>query len=342
MQTLSDITRMLLDENVSSYTLRPEVMVLKDLLLDAQGTPTAYNNPADGESYTDNGLAVSPKWAEMCLDEFVRTIQFLRGLNAAIQAVKSQSSTRPVRILYIGCGPFATLAVPLMSTYSADEVVFTLIDIHQESADSVDRIVNTLGLSDRVQHIHVIDALAYETDSANLPDILVMEVMQAALDKEMQVPVARHILAQVPSVVMVPEAIHVDLKLVQPSVEYATMLTEDQEALARSRQDIGRVFSLTKETVADWANIEIETLPAATLEIPAFNADTQQLVMSTEIITFGHHRLNNRDTGLTAPRVHPSIISTTPGDRIQFQYKLGQNPGLVGKLVTDAIDDLKT
>jgi hypothetical protein len=342
MTTLAKITAILLDDTRLPYTLHQDVMALKDLIVGAQGTPTLFDNAADGESYTENGLAVSPKWAEMCLDEYVRTIQFLRGLNTAIQTAKSESSARPVRVLYVGCGPFATLAMPLMSIYSAEEVVFTLIDIHQESADSVMRVANTLALADRIEHIHVIDALTYQIDPANPLDILVMEIMQASLDKEMQVPVARHILAQAPSVIMVPEAIHVDVKLVQPSVEYDTMLSGDLEALARSRQTIGRVFSLTKETVADWADIKGETLPAATLKIPAFDADTHQLMMFTEIITFSQHRLNNRDTGLTAPQVHPSIVSTTPGDHIQFEYQLGLCPGLVGKLVTEPGDALTT
>ena len=342
MTTLAKITATLLDDTRLPFTLHQDVIALKDILLEAQVIPTSFDNAADGESYTENGLAVSPKWAEMCLDEYVRTIQFLRGLNTAIQTAKSQSSARPIRVLYIGCGPFATLAMPLMSIYGADETVFTLIDIHQESADSVMRIASKLGLADRIEHIHVIDALTYQIDQANPPDILVMEIMQASLDKEMQVPVARHILAQAPSIIMVPEAIHVDVKLVQPSVEYDTMLSGDLEALARSRQPIGRVFSLTKETIADWSSIEGGTLPAATVKIPAFDSNTHQLIMFTEIITFGQHRLHNRDTGLTAPQVHPSIVSTTPGDHIQFEYRLGQCPGLVGKLVTEPSDALTT
>ena len=342
MQTLSDITPILLDENLSPYTLRPEVMALKELLLEAQGTPIAYDNPADGESYTDNGLAVSPKWAEMCLDEFVRTIQFLRGLNTAIQTVKTHSNGQPVRVLYIGCGPFASLALPLMSLYSAEEVVFTLIDIHHESADSVMRITTHFGLADRIESLRVTDALTYQVDPVNPPDILVMEIMQASLDKEMQVPVARHILQQAPSVIMVPEEIHVEVKLIEPSVEYSAMFSSDVEALARSRQTVGRVFSLTKETVSAWAGIEADVLPAAMIKIPEYSSDTHQLSMFTEIVTYGQHRLNNRDTSLTAPQVHASIVSTTPGDHIQFEYQLGQCPGLVGMLVKKPEDTLTT
>lgn len=342
MQTLSDITRILLDDNQPAYTLRPEVMALKDLLLDAQGTPTHYDNPADGETYTDNGLAVSPKWAEMCLDEYVRTIKFLRGLNAAIRAVRASSGASPINVLYIGCGPFASLALPLMSIHGAEDVVFTLIDIHEESISSVARIAAHFDLTDHIKDLEVQDALTYKIDAASPPDILVMEIMQACLDKEMQVPVARHILAQAPDVIMVPEAIHVDLTLIQPSIEYDTMLTGDLEKLHRSRQHIGRVFSLTKETIIDWRDIDGDVLPAAEIVIPPYSSDTHQLMMFTEITTFGSHRLQNRETGLTAPQIHSSIVSTRPGQQIKFKYKLGHKPGLVGEMTAQASEPLTT
>ena len=83
------------------------------ILADAQTIRTApQEDISGGETLTSNGLALSPTMAAMCANDFVRTIQFIRGTHAAIADIRERFPDRPARVLYAGCGPYATLAVP--------------------------------------------------------------------------------------------------------------------------------------------------------------------------------------------------------------------------------------
>ena len=149
-EQLEKATRSLIDPETSAYSLRPELIEMTEILSEAQRHKT-YQHPdiAGGETRTPNGLAISPKMAEMCTIDFMRTIKFIRGLHDAISNLKKIITGRPIQILYAGIGPYATLAVPLMSIFSSSEANFTLIDIHPESIESARSVIETLGFENR-------------------------------------------------------------------------------------------------------------------------------------------------------------------------------------------------
>ena len=91
----------------------------------------------EGETPSGEGLAISPTQAAMCAGEFQRTAVFLRGLHDAIASVIERKPSEPVRVLYAGSGPYATLAVPLMTVFPPEAVRFTILDIHPVSIDYV-------------------------------------------------------------------------------------------------------------------------------------------------------------------------------------------------------------
>ena len=137
MERLREVTWSLLDPQTPAYSLRPEVVEITALIADSQMIHnTQRGNISGGEILTSNGLAISPTMAAMCAEDFVRTIEFIRGTYAAIADLRNQFPDRPVRVLYIGCGPYATLAVPLMAILPSTEVIFTLLDVHPESVAS--------------------------------------------------------------------------------------------------------------------------------------------------------------------------------------------------------------
>ena len=117
---LRELTRLLLDGQASAEALRPEVLELAAILASAQTSVSGRREGiANGETRTTEGLALSPSMALMCADDYLRTIRFIRGTYAAIADLGKQIPGRPVRVLYVGCGPLATLAAPLTITTSA-------------------------------------------------------------------------------------------------------------------------------------------------------------------------------------------------------------------------------
>lgn len=324
MPELRRLTEVLLDDGTPAFALREELLgVVAILTRFGSGLAEEHEDIARGESLTANGVAISPTMAAMCADDYVRTIQFLRGTHAASRAALAEVDARPVRVLYAGCGPLAPLAIPLMTILDATRARFTLLDIHQPSIDSARAIVTALGLDASVIAYEVVDATHYAVDDALAPDVIVMEIMQACLDKEPQVAAARHLFPQAPQARVVPDEVRVDLVFVDTRHEFATW-----EAQSRDRSPAQTVFALNRATVAEWEAIGGDRLPAADAFVPDPLGERYEPKLFTRICVFGDLRLEDYQSGLTCPRALPDDPRITAGRRLRFHYELGASPRL--------------
>jgi len=281
------------------------------------------------ETRTASGLALSPATAMTCIDDYVRTIRFIRGTHAAIVDVRKRIGGRPVRILYAGCGPYATLAAPLMTIFSSGEATFTILDVHPDSIASAKSIVETLDLADSVASFETVDAGSYEVGADWQPDIILMEIMNACLESEPQVAVTRHLLLQAPQAILVPEEIRIDLTLANPSCEFdPDSLEQDGETIARDRIPVASVFAVNRETVHSWGDHCSDRLPASTVQMPAFRDHRYEPMLFTAIRIYENHVLKDYESGLTVPRPLSIYGAFEPGDTIRFHYELGSHPRL--------------
>ena len=334
MEQLRRLTRSLLESRNPAYSLRPEVVEMAAILANSQTILTArQENISGGETRTSNGLALSPTMAAMCADDFVRTIEFIRGTNAAIGDLRKRFPDRPVRVLYVGCGPYATLAVPLMAIFSSAEATFTLLDVHPESIESAKSIVDTLGFGESVASFETADAGSYRVCPDQLPDVILMEIMRACLESEPQVAVTRHLLKQAPHAILLPEEVSIDLTLVDPSREFdLTGLEQNRDPIQRDRIPVASVFVLNRETVNSWDSNDSNRLPASTVRIPDSLEQRYEVMLFTVIRVYKDHILKDYDSALTCPR-SPSIEGAIkPGDTVQFHYDLGSRPHLHGEV----------
>ena len=326
LDQLRRIASLLLDEGTPAHMLRPEILEMMELLqvpVDPQG------DISNGETRTAGGLALSPTMAAMCAGDYVRTIQFIRGTHTAIADVRKQFPDRPARVLYVGCGPIAPLALPLMAVHLEAEARFTLLDLHAESIESAKSIVGALRLAEHVTCFETMDATAYRIDPENPPDIILMEIMQACLEAEPQVAIARHLLPQAPSAIVVPEEVCIGLALVDPSHEFVLGDAKaDENSRERKRTPVGAVFALNRECVDAWENNSTSRLPASTVRIPESMEPQFQPMLFTRIRVYKNHVLKNYDSGLTCPKSLPTQTEIKPGDTLRFHYELGSRPRL--------------
>lgn len=330
IKQLRKATATVLDGTQPAHTLRPEVIEIATALARSQTVwATPEQDISSGETRTPNGLALSPTMAAMCAEDYMRTIAFIRGTHAAIVEVRQRLPDRPVRVLYAGCGPYATLAVPLMTLFSAAELTFTLLDIHPESIKSAESIVDTLCLSNSVEGFETVDAGSYRVNPDQAPDIILIEVMQACLESEPQVAITRHLLSQAPNAILIPEEVRIEVQLVDPAKEFELVgLSPEGKPLQRDRIAAGPVFVVNRESVNLWKHISGNRLPGLAVQIPESVGQRYQPMLFTKICTYQKHILQDYDSGLTCPKTLSTERAIKAGDSIQFHYELGAHPRL--------------
>ena len=333
MESIQSITLKLMDENISPCSLRQEILTLKEQLTVASDEVNTSSDITLGETMTKNGLAVSPTMAIMCVDDFVRTIIFMRGLFAAIKDINSQHPERPASVLYAGCGPLATLAIPLMHVFSSEQVTFSMLDLHQESINSVNSIVKKLAKEKWLSHIEKIDASDYSINPKRPPDIIILEIMQACLEKEPQVAVSQHLIAQAPKAILIPQEININLVMVDTNKEFSFNGNKEEQ----DRILIDTVLTVNKRMLQRWATKDVRELPSTIITVPSSQTNQYHLKLFTEIITYKENILKDYDSGLTCPKIPNLNRSIKAGDQIEFSYQLGTQPTLLGK-VTSAND----
>lgn len=330
LELLQQLTRELLHPGRTKSALVRQAIALGQLLERRSALPAAQELDLGAmQTRLDSGLAISPIKAALCARECFRTIAFIRGLGMAIN--DAGRCDRAVRVLYAGCGPFATLALPLMSVLSSQEAVFTLIDIHEESLSHARSLIDAFGFSSQVAGYVCMDAAQYRIPGGETPDIIVSETMNAGLRSEPQVEIARHLLAQAPGALMVPAKVSVVACLLHLAKEYAAPVADAGAPPVEPEPDrlyLGTVFELDAHSISKWTGLEGGSLPAARIRIPVSFAPRYRPMLLTRIEVYGDNRLLDHESSLNLPQAFPGKPVFQGGEELQFRYRLGSNPGL--------------
>lgn len=290
-----------------------------------------------GDEFLDQGVAINPRAAAQCALDYRRTVVFLRGVHAAMQYLKARSGGNALNILYAGCGPFATLLLPLLARFEPFEVNITLLDVHQSSLDSVRSLCNHFGLSDHCLRLVRANACSYQ-HSQEL-DLVIAETMQKALEQEPQFAVTANLAPQLRSGgLFLPQKIQVNLSLAVPDKhqdEARQLQAIGQQALSRGDSaPLATVCTLTPEHAAAQlqsaihnASSKMPELEATTVLIPALDALAGlEPILATNIQVFGRHRLGSHESQITLPSVCHELLPLRAGQRYKVCYQLGKYP----------------
>jgi hypothetical protein len=322
--------------------LEEAVIGLHSLLSAISGIDDNSSHPSDSlKTLLSFGEAISPKDAARCVLDAARTSKFLRGIYSALLEAQKRFPDGPIEILYAGCGPFAPLAIPLTTLFNADQIQFTLLDIHPRSLESAQHIIQTLGLQAYMRDYVQGDAASYV--HRGTLHMVIAETMKKALSKEPQVAITLNLAPQLcQGGILIPEKVTVDVCLFDPRKEFTSPATGCNERVSsvpnmqveRTRIHLGRIFELSVEKASDLVgrcsnngSFAEGYLPAGTIDIPEEVTEGLELILSTTITVFTPIVLGEYESGLTHPMHLHNLSRPEGGDKIEFRYSLNSNPG---------------
>ncbi len=329
IRELEEITKVLLKSEDNFGELKQAIDDLEQLFLSV--TEFDVHNPEIREDiHLSTGKAIGPLWAAMCVKEILRTKRFISGLYQGIRAALERF-TSPIRILYAGTGPFATLAIPLTTVFSSEEIHFTFLDINPKSIQYVKKIIRAFAAEEYVIQIVQGDATEFRSDQPF--HLIITETMQNALQKEPQVSITMNLVPQiVPDGILIPQNIIVEAALLNPKKndERIMGLTDSENCY----HILGKIFELNKNTARQFSssNINIgETsyFPEVVLAFPQdVSAGFRQLCLLTTIQVYDEVILNHWQCSLNLPmKLMELDLHNSKPNWLSFQYLLSAKPG---------------
>jgi hypothetical protein len=319
-------------------TLHPEEEAnaarrLSGFFVDIRTQNTAHFNPhGKEETHTSSGIALSPFHAALCIHEHLRTTRFIKGVWYAIEELLVRFPKERITILYAGCGPYATLLLPLLPLLDSFRVQVMLLDLHEESLGHVQELISQLELDAYVSEIVKADASTFKRKPADTWHMVVTETMFEALTRETQVAITANLAPQLVSGgILIPEEIRLDLVCTTFVKERFWKEETDSSfnifKVAPLRLPIGTLFSLTKNT---YSSIFKNKTPLI-FESPYFNIpeewkSTPDLCILTHVRIFKEQYLESGTSSITNPHCITSLYNLTDKKQIRLSCNFSNIP----------------
>jgi hypothetical protein len=336
---LRNITQVLLKDDDNYAELAPAINNLFELFTEASGlNPDDEMNRKD--IYLEKGKAIGTSWAAMCVKEILRTKNFIRGLYKGVLAAQHKFPDTKIHILYAGTGPFATLAIPLTTLFTSEEVQFTLLEINPISIELLKKTLKAFNAENYVDQIVQCDATVYNADKSKPIHIILTETMQNALQKEPHVSITMNLVPQLhPDGILIPENIRIDAVLVNP-VQNAKRMTDPDWNGEKYYQTLNTIFELNKYTFGSNSAHKISgtdtyEFDEVEVELPAgIDPGYKELSLLTAIKVFDDVELTNYQCSLNLPKKLMNIDQKAlPSNRMSFQYVINDKPGFQYKFI---------
>ena len=329
---LDACAQVLLDERSGADLLRTTSARLYQLLLAAAGEPDST------ESRLATGRALSGRDAATCVLDYRRTATYLRAVDWALGSAAAHWPGQRLRVLYTGCGPWAPLLLVLASRWSG-RLAITLVDVHAQSlrmaADLFAQIDQSAALVDAI----CVDACTLCVDDDQRPHVLVIEIMQRALEHEAQLAVTARLAPQLmPGGMLVPQRILVDAVLVRMSDERASDETASDKARSEevrprppaARIPLAHLIEVSLDTAPALAHqivLNTTSLPAIDVQVAADTPGGLSVMLRTRIEVGPGLFLEEFESGITHPAYVHALGTVKPDDHLSFKYALGARPG---------------
>ncbi|MGE5410014.1 MAG: hypothetical protein ACM3MI_03565 [Clostridiales bacterium] len=318
------------------------------------------NNSHFQEDFTStvlkSGKAISPIDAGTCILDSSRTAAFIRATYEAIERAKEKfRGDLPIRVLYAGCGPFAPFATALSTVFSPDEVLFTVIDIHRRSIESVKKIVTALGIEGNFSDIITANATSFKSKHSKKYHVLIVEVMQRALSVEPQVAIMANLIEElIPGGYTVPKKISIEAYLGDPNIIFSlgSQQGNGPDKLNKLEKSnllrLGKVLDISPDLIRKMVKNKVDFTKADSpilrsyIFIPAQKSKEVYLMLFTRVELTRQITLERMSSGITIPVVFTKLGPFKESEFIEFGYIVdGDKTGIRYRAITKGSVKLK-
>jgi hypothetical protein len=316
-QTLARICDTVLNECSSAVQLQSALKQFASLCSDISGIKADPGFHAWSEdAHLQAGVAINPQAAAHCVSDYQRSVIFIRALQAAIETLKYRFPGSPLKLLYAGCGPYATLLLPLLTRHQANTLHITLLDIHPQALNSVDTLLQQLGFD--VFDINTVQADActyhYPTEQGQV-QLIISETMQKSLEQEPQFSVTANLAPQLQTGgVFIPERIEVKLALKNRHNNSHDVCQLMQ--LEASAASIAQALMPQDFTLPDKAQL-------AAFETPI---ELCEPVIYTRLDVYQNYTLEHHNAEITLPAPCPDLKPLQAGQHFRVAYIVSSYP----------------
>ena len=287
------------------------------------------------ETIVSGGVALSPLGAAICLDDYLRTTRFIKGTYLAIKELLLKFPSQKINILYAGCGPYATVLLPLLPLLNKEAIDVILLDINEYSVQSVKELIFKLELADYDVCVLRGDAISYKHPKSKPLHLLITETMFRALIREPQVAITANLAPQLcPDGILLPEEIELSMGYSfftkEPFLhggEQSFTIFKKETLSYPDRLKSDTLFSMNKnDNFSDETSYNPYQFESGFYELPKEFNQYPDICIFTSIRIFKDLQLNSAESYITNPYCVTSLFSLTGYTHVQLVYDFKDIP----------------
>lgn len=291
----------------------------------------SFNYSENNETTLKGGVALSSSGAADCVDDYLRTVFFIKGVYKAMLKLCADFPEKPINILYAGCGPYATLLLPLLSLFEKEKINAILLDINAVSIKSVLHLLADIGFDNYSIQLFQADAITYVKPENFSIDLAISETMDYALTNEPQVAITKNIVPQLdPHSIFIPQEIRLDL--VYSFFNQEPFFKNDLNAVkGRTKMQpypdsvfVNRLFTINKEQFSSRSNNS--TFESNFYDLPTNYSNHPDVCIFTEIQIYQDIELRTAESYITNPFCAASMYNLNNYSKIQMVYDFSETP----------------
>jgi len=285
------------------------------------------------ESATDinlsQGIAISSKLAAQCFTDYLRTHRFMLGTYLCTQKLLNQK-TKPVRILYAGTGPYATIVLPLLYLLTKEEISITAIEINHDSYAAAKHLIRKLKKEEYFDSFLLTDAITYNPNKEF--DIIISETMDKALTREPQLAIFSNLINYLSANGnLIPECIKVDILASSVYLEKDAphFCFDDPEIRLinqKHRQFIDNIIYADQHFFETSMLTPNQSVFLKTINTNQIKENLNELIFITEVTVFNDIVLLEGDSEITKKYICYSFTEMDKGKNLDLYYLNNESP----------------